>query len=188
MHEYIYIILIIYHDYGIKPLILVTMSKTMNIIIILILIMCEFINHIIIIAYLLYFIQLHFLFQHTYALVPGLKNGQINTMVNTSSIYNPGTPYQYKNGTTETISPIPSSPDRYIPPPPLPSSTPSSTQLPPSIIAIPKQSHSASNIYINPILPVPQQTLTTTDIYIPPPKFLQFSPNISNFTMFNYII
>lgn len=111
----IYIILIIYHDYGINLLILVTMSKTMNIIIILILIMCEFINHIIIIAYLLYFIQLYFLFQHTYVLVPGLKNGQINTMVNTSSIYNPGTPYQYKNGTTETISPIPSSPDRYIP-------------------------------------------------------------------------
>lgn len=74
------------------------------------------------------------------------------------------------------------------PPPPLPSSTPSSTQLPPSIIAIPQQSHNASNIYINPILPVPQQTSTTPDRYIPPPKFLQLSPNISNFTMSNHII
>jgi hypothetical protein len=157
---------------------------------------------IIVISYILYFIQLHLLYQNTYAVLPILKNGYLDILVNSSSAYIPNIPYhsQNKNEITETISQIHSSPDRYIPPPPLPPSPPLSVS--PSINSIPQQSHNASNIYANPNPSVPQKSNITPDRYIPPPpsssamfqqqqqqqQQQQFSHNISNFTMFDPII
>ena len=119
------------------------------------------------ISYILYFIQLHLLFQNTYAVLPILKNGYRNILVNSSSFfaYIPNIPFhsQDKNEITETISQIHSSPDRYIPPPPpLPP-----LSVSPSITSIPQQSHNTSNIYTNPIpLCLKNQTLLQIDTYL----------------------
>jgi hypothetical protein len=153
------------------------------------------------ISYILYFVQLHLLFQNTYAVLPILKNGYRNILVSSSSssssAYIPNIPFhpQDKNEITETISPIHSSPDRYIPPPPpLPP-----LSVSPSTTSLPQQSHNVSNIYANPIPPVPQKLNITPDRYIPPPpppqsmfqqpqQPQQFSNNISNFTVFDPVI
>jgi hypothetical protein len=150
------------------------------------------------ISYILYFIQLHLLFQNAYAVLPILKNGYRNILDNSSSYssaYIPNIPFhsQDKNEITKTISQIHNSPDRYIPPPP---PLPPLTASPPTA-SIPQQSHSASNIYPNPIPSVPQKSNITPDRYIPPPppqsmfqqqQQQQFSHHISNYTVFDPII